>query len=425
MQDANTEATKKKQQQNPAIFWYLWWVRPQEGSQEIVSISEQLQSYSDYCNHLFIILTVVDTPKAGVVSPQGTDAGLCQWPREGGVYQWAGVWQRESHEQESIPHQLPGCCCRCAGTRGSQNTTFCSLSANTAGSEHLLLHSPSSHCLQALLWNSRDCPHTLSLICVYLSLQKAQRNLLHTAAKYNKTQAPEEELSQLVPYDWSPISPSTFLPILFIITQAAWSSQSYQLPQIHFQIAIPERAWAPDQAVPARHNPCHYWRLPWNAGVQLARPQARAAETQPQQRSGEGKGLIYSFWHANLPSGCFSHCQAGHFKRKLFSKQGCLFQQQKNLNWKQTNSTPKFTEPLAGYSSAPQTEMFDVWKTDLLIRVIKMWPGKNPLGFKIRKSTPSKCTLYFWYKYKLSLYYSAITSGSVPLIPPHMHFLEE
>lgn len=239
------------------------------------------------------------TPKAGAVSPQGTDTELWQRPREGGLYQWAGVWQRESQGQERASHgssrrePLQVCGHAGWGSHGEARTTFGSLSANTAGSKHLLLHLSSSHCLQAFLSNSRDCPHTLFLICVYLSLQKAQRNLLHTAAKYNKTQA-SEEFSQLVPYDWSPISPSTFLLILFIITQAVWSSQSYQFPQIHFQIAILERARAPDQAVSAWHNPRHYWWLPWNAGVQLARPSARAAKTQPQQGSGEEKVLIHS-----------------------------------------------------------------------------------------------------------------------------------
>lgn len=195
----------------------------------------------------------------------------------------------------SIPRQLPEGAAAAGVRAGEDRTTFCSLSANTAGSKHLLPHLSSSHCLRAFLWNSRDCPHTLFLICVYLSLQKAQRNLLHTAAKCNKTQAPEEEFSQLVPYDWSPISPSTFLLILLIIAQDARSSQSYQLPQTHFQVAIPERAWAPDQAVSAWQSPHHYWRLPWNAGVQLARPPGKAAKTQPQQRSGQGKVLIHSF----------------------------------------------------------------------------------------------------------------------------------
>lgn len=101
----------------------------------------------------------------------------------------------------SIPRQLPEGAAAAGVRAGEDRTTFCSLSANTAGSKHLLPHLSSSHCLRAFLLNSRDCPHTLFLICVYLSLQKAQRNLLHTAAKCNKTQAPEEEFSQLVPYD--------------------------------------------------------------------------------------------------------------------------------------------------------------------------------------------------------------------------------
>lgn len=63
-------------------------------------------------------------------------------------------------------------------------TTFFGLSANTVVSKHLLLCLPSSHCPQAFLWNSRNYPHMLFLICVYLSLEKAQRSLPYTPAKH-------------------------------------------------------------------------------------------------------------------------------------------------------------------------------------------------------------------------------------------------
>lgn len=178
------------------------------------------------------------TPKAGAVSPRGTGTDWALPKAQGG--RSVSVSRRAKSKPRTGEHPTPAPEGAAAGVRaGEARTTFCSLSANTAGSKHLLLHLPSSHCLQAFLWNGRDCPHTLFLISVYLSLQKAQRNLLHTAAKYNKTQAPKEEFSQLVPYNWSPISPSTFLIILLIITQAAWSSQSYQFPSNPFSNCHP------------------------------------------------------------------------------------------------------------------------------------------------------------------------------------------
>lgn len=76
----------------------------------------------------------------------------------------------------------------CRPRTGETRTIFFGLSANTVVSKHLLLYLSSSHCPQAFLWNSRDYPHTLFLICVSLSLEKARRNLLHTPAKYNKTE---------------------------------------------------------------------------------------------------------------------------------------------------------------------------------------------------------------------------------------------
>lgn len=57
------------------------------------------------------------------------------------------------------------------------------------------------------------------------------------------------------------------------------------------------------------------------------------------------------------------------------------------------NSSTKFTEALVGILLLPRQRCLMYGKTDLLINAIKMWPGKKPLGFKMRKSTPFKHTL--------------------------------
>jgi len=202
VQDANTKATKKEQQQNSAIFYHLWHARPQEAAQEIVSTSEELQCNFDYCNRLFTVNTAGHR-RAFPCSPHsrgGTEELrlppghkiLSTAPRPRGLRQSTGVWQPKS--QSIPPGATGGCCCYrrvgwgCRLRTGETSTIFLGLLANTVVSEHLLLYLSSSHCPQALLGNSRDYPHTLFLICVYLSLEKAQRSLLHTPAKYNKTE---------------------------------------------------------------------------------------------------------------------------------------------------------------------------------------------------------------------------------------------
>lgn len=272
---------------------------------------------------------------------------------------------RESQGQEGAAHTSSRGCP--AGVRAAHRLglTFCSLLANTAASEHLLLRFSSSHGLQASLWNSRDCPHSLFLIGVYSSLQKAQRNLLHTAAKYNKTQASEEEFSQLVPHDWSPISPSTFLLILFIITQAVWSSQSYQFPQIHFQITILKGAWAPDQAVSAWHSPRRYWRLPWNAGVQLARPEQGLPRPSPSRDQEKRKYWSAPFNMLICPVAAQS-LPGWTLQKETVFKAAMSFSAAEKLKLKTNEFKPQIHRSTCRYSSAPQTEMFDVWKDRLV-----------------------------------------------------------
>lgn len=244
------------------------------------------------------------TPKKGwrvCLSHRGTD--IEHYPKAPrGLRQSAGVWQTESQGQGRastcsswrVPLQVWrhigwGCRPHAWETR----TIVFGLSANTVVCKHLLLsYLSSSRCPQAFLWNTRDYPHTLFLICVYSSLEKAQRTLFYTlqlnTTKLN-TPASEEEFRQLVPYNWSPISPYTFLLIFSIITWAAWSSQSLQFPWIHFQMAILERAWALDQAVSAWCNPCHYWWLPWNARVQLAGPDQGLPRPSPGGQLARGR----------------------------------------------------------------------------------------------------------------------------------------
>lgn len=55
------------------------------------------------------------------------------------------------------------------------------------------------------------------------------------------------------------------------------------------------------------------------------------------------------------------------------------------------NSSTKFTEALVDSAPLlPRQRCFMYGKTDSLINAITMWPGKRPLGLKIKKSTPFK-----------------------------------
>lgn len=125
----------------------------------MVSISEQLQSCFDYCNHLFVVLTVVDRGGTAVAPPlprqelsllREQTLGSARGPGREVCIPEQSLAKRQPRPGEH-PTPAPGGAAAGVRAHGEARTTFCSLSANTAGSKHLLLHLSSNHCLQALL----------------------------------------------------------------------------------------------------------------------------------------------------------------------------------------------------------------------------------------------------------------------------------
>lgn len=180
------------------------------------------------------------------------------------------------------------------------------------------------------------------------------------------TPATEEEFRQLVPYNWSPFPPYTFLLILSVITRAAWSSRTCQFPPIHFQMAIPESAWALDQAVSAWCNPHRYWWLPWNTRVQLARAEPGLPGPNPGGEQARGRYWSRPFNMLICPVAASVIARLDTSKGNCFQSRDVFFNSGKHLKLKTNEFKHQVHRSAGRYSSAPQTEMFDVWKDRLV-----------------------------------------------------------
>lgn len=127
-------------------------------------------------------------------------------------------------------------------------------------------------------------------------------------------------------------------------TKKANSFQSREFPEPIFQ--GPSLKEARPRTTPSQLDvPCEQ---------EFPKPVGAALHTGEQGR----EGIDLCFSHGTVPAGCPRHCQPGHFKGELFSKQPPLFQLQKHLSPK-TNEFKHQVHRSPGWqcSSAPQTDV--------------------------------------------------------------------